>query len=105
MTTETQTATEQSGTAATPAMTASLMRSVNLAVTTAQIDAATTKRLQQMSKTVKIDGFRPGKVPVAKVKQMYGDQASWEALNDQVGEQFAKHADAEKLRVAGMPKS
>ena len=70
MTTETQTATEQSGTAATPAMTASLMRSVNLAVTTAQIDAATTKRLQQMSKTVKIDGFRPGKVPVAKVKQM-----------------------------------
>ena len=103
MTTETQTATEQSGTAATPAMTASLMRSVNLAVTTAQIDAATTKRLQQMSKTVKIDGFRPGKVPVAKVKQMYGGQASWEALNDQVGEQFAKHADAEKLRVAGMP--
>ena len=100
MTTETQTAAE---TTEQPTMTASLTRSVNLAITTAQIDAATTKRLQQMSKTVKIDGFRPGKVPVAKVKQMYGSQASWEALNDQIGEQFGKHADENNLRVAGMP--
>ncbi|MGL4766733.1 MAG: trigger factor [Formosimonas sp.] len=84
-------------------MTASLTRSINLVVTTAQIDAATNKRLQQMKKTVKIDGFRPGKVPLAKVKQMYGGQASWEALNDQVGEVFSKQVNAEQLRVAGAP--
>lgn len=97
MTTETQATTEQ------PTMTASLTRTINLAVTTAQIDAATTKRLQQMSKTVKVDGFRPGKVPVAKIKQMYGSQASWEALNDQVGEAFSKQVTADKIRVAGAP--
>ena len=93
MTTETQTV----------ATTSSLTRTMNIVVAKSAIDAATDKRLQRMAKTVKVDGFRPGKVPLAKVKQMYGGQASWEALNDQVGEEFAKKATEENLRVAGMP--
>ena len=90
-------------TTSAPTMTPSLTRTIELAVTTAQIDAAAEKRLQKMAKTVKVDGFRPGKVPMAKVKQMYSNQAGWEALNDQIGEAFATRADADKLRVAGMP--
>jgi trigger factor len=90
-------------TTSAPTMTPSLTRTIELAVTTAQIDAAAEKRLQKMAKTVKVDGFRPGKVPMAKVKQMYSNQAGWEALNEQVGEAFATRADADKLRVAGMP--
>ena len=90
-------------TTSAPTMTPSLTRTIELAVSTAQIDAAAEKRLQKMAKTVKVDGFRPGKVPMAKVKQMYSNQASWEALNDQIGEAFATRADADKLRVAGMP--
>ncbi|MFZ1892215.1 MAG: trigger factor [Formosimonas sp.] len=96
MTTETQTEVQT-------ATTSSLTRTLTLTVTQAAINAATEKRLQRMSKTVKVDGFRPGKVPLAKVKQMYGSQASWEALNDQVGEEFAKKATEDNLRVAGMP--
>ena len=96
MTTETQTEVQT-------ATASSLTRTVSLTVTQAAINAATEKRLQRMSKTVKVDGFRPGKVPLAKVKQMYGSQASWEALNDQVGEEFAKKATEDNLRVAGMP--
>ncbi|WP_133618883.1 trigger factor [Hydromonas duriensis] len=84
-------------------MTPSLTRSFDIVVSTASIDAATEKRLQKIAKTVKIDGFRPGKVPMSRVKQMYGQQASWEALNDKVGEAFAAKADADKLRIAGMP--
>jgi trigger factor len=93
MTTETQTV----------ATTSSLTRTMDIVVTKSAIDAATEKRLQRMAKTVKVDGFRQGKVPLAKVKQMYGGQASWEALNDQVGEEFAKKAAEENLRIAGMP--
>lgn len=86
-----------------PAMTPSLTRKLELIITSAQVDAATAKRLQKMAKTVKVDGFRPGKVPAAKVAQMYGSQASWEALNDQVGEAFATQVEAGTERVAGMP--
>lgn len=100
---EEQTATPEAAVEAAPAMTPSLTRSFDIVITTAAVDAATEKRLQKMAKTVKIDGFRPGKVPLSRVKQMYGSQASWEALNDQVGEEFAKKADADNLRIAGLP--
>lgn len=81
----------------------SLVRTINLVVTTAQIDAATNKELQKIGKTVKIHGFRKGKAPAAKIKQMYSNQAGWEAINDQVAEAFATQVTSEKLRVAGSP--
>ena len=76
---------------------------VEFALTVAQVDAAADKRLKQMAKTVKVAGFRPGHVPMARVKQMYGQQANWEALNDQVGEKFAQIAQEQNLYVVGTP--
>ena len=58
-----------------PTMTPSLTRTVEFALTVAQVDAAADKRLKQMAKSVKIAGFRPGHVPMSRVKQMYGSQA------------------------------
>ena len=86
-----------------PSMTPSLSRTVEFALTVAQVDAAADKRLKQMAKTVKIAGFRPGHVPMSRVKQMYGSQAKWEALNDQVGEKFAQIAQEQNLYVVGTP--
>ena len=86
-----------------PSMTPSLTRTVEFALTVAQVDAAADKRLKQMAKTVKIAGFRPGHVPMSRVKQMYGSQAKWEALNDQVGEKFAQIAQEQNLYVVGTP--
>ena len=108
MTTETNNEViEQTEQAAAPAekptMTPSLTRTVEFALTTAQVDAAADKRLKQMAKTVKIAGFRPGHVPMSRVKQMYGSQAKWEALNDQVGEKFAQIAQEQTLYVVGTP--
>ena len=108
MTTETNNEViEQTEQAAAPAekptMTPSLTRTVEFALTTAQVDAAADKRLKQMAKTVKIAGFRPGHVPMSRVKQMYGSQAKWEALNDQVGEKFAQIAQEQNLYVVGTP--
>lgn len=61
-------------------------------------------RLRRLAKTVKADGFRPGKVPMSFVAQRYGSSVQYEVMNDQVGEAFSKAANEAQLRVAGVPK-
>jgi trigger factor len=53
---------------------------------------------------VKMDGFRPGKVPMNVVAQRYGYSVHYEVMNDKVGEAFAVAANEAKLRVAGQPR-
>jgi trigger factor len=60
-------------------------------------------RLKRLARTVKADGFRPGKVPMSVVAQRYGYQVQYEVMNDKVGEAFSKAANEAQLRVAGMP--
>eukprot|EP01036_Dinobryon_divergens_P036481 gene36481-47510_t len=57
-----------------------------------------------MARTVKMDGFRPGKVPMNVVAQRYGYSVQYEVLNDKVGEAFSVAANEAKVRVAGQPK-
>jgi len=64
-----------------------------------EIDA----RLRKLARTVKMDGFRPGKVPMNVVAQRYGYSVHQEVMNDKVGEAFAIAANEAKLRVAGHP--
>jgi trigger factor len=61
-------------------------------------------RLKRLARTVKMDGFRPGKVPMNVVAQRYGYSVQYEVLNDKVGEAFAVAANEAKLRVAGQPR-
>ncbi|MBX9817542.1 MAG: trigger factor, partial [Burkholderiaceae bacterium] len=61
-------------------------------------------RLRKLARTVKMDGFRPGKVPMNVVTQRYGYSVHYEVMNDKVGEAFATAANEAKLRVAGQPK-
>jgi trigger factor len=63
-----------------------------------------TARLKKLARTVKMDGFRPGKVPMNVVAQRYGYNVQYEVMNDKVGEAFATAANEAKLRVAGQPK-
>ena len=60
-------------------------------------------RLRKLSRTVKMDGFRPGKVPMGVVAQRYGYSVQYEVMNDKVGEAFYNAANEAKLRVAGQP--
>ena len=60
-------------------------------------------RLKRLARTVKMDGFRPGKVPMSVVAQRYGYSVQYEVLNDKVGRSFAQAANEANLRVAGQP--
>lgn len=81
-----------------------LERSIDLTVSAQELDAATDVRLARMGKTLKIAGFRPGKVPAKVVKQQYGLQARDEALNEIVGRAFGEAITQQKLKVAGYPR-
>ena len=75
---------------------------LTLPVNTIQSEVDT--RLKKLARTVKMDGFRPGKVPMNVVAQRYGYSVHYEVMNDKVGEAFAVAANEAKLRVAGQPR-
>ena len=80
-----------------------LQRRITLTLAAETINGEVTTRLKKLSRTVKADGFRPGKVPMSVVAQRYGYSVHYEVMNDKVGEAFASAANEAKLRVAGMP--
>src|SRR5262249_62243977 len=59
-----------------------LERRLHVAVPKAQIEGEVQKRLEQLAKTVKIAGFRPGKVPLKMVAQQYGPQVRSDVISD-----------------------
>ncbi|MEG2818880.1 MAG: trigger factor, partial [Comamonas sp.] len=81
-----------------------LERKITLSVPLAAIQSEVETRLKKVARTVKMDGFRPGKVPMNVVAQRYGYSVQYEVLNDKVGEAFAKAVDETGLRVAGQPR-
>ncbi len=81
-----------------------LERKITLALPVGAVESEVEKRLKKIARTVKMDGFRPGKVPMNVVAQRYGYSVHHEVLNDKVGEAFANVANEAKLRVAGQPR-
>jgi trigger factor len=81
-----------------------LERRITLTLPADRISAEVESRLRKLSRTVKADGFRPGKVPMSVVAQRYGWSVQYEVMNDKVGEAFASAADEAKLKVVGAPK-
>ena len=80
-----------------------LERKITLSLPLASIQDEVNARLKKVARTVKMDGFRPGKVPMNVVAQRYGYSVQYEVLNDKVGEAFAKSVQEAGLRVAGQP--
>jgi trigger factor len=81
-----------------------LQRRITLTLPVTSISGEVETRLKKLARTVKADGFRPGKVPMSVVAQRYGYSVQYEVMNDKVGEAFNSAANEAKLRVAGMPK-
>jgi len=81
-----------------------LERKMTLSLPLDTIQSEVSARLKKMARTVKMDGFRPGKVPMNVVAQRYGYSVQYEVMNDKVGEAFFNAANEAKLRVAGQPK-
>ena len=81
-----------------------LERKMTLTLPLNTIQSEVDSRLKKLARTVKMDGFRPGKVPMSVVNQRYGYSVHYEVMNDKVGEAFAVAANEAKLRVAGQPR-
>jgi trigger factor len=81
-----------------------LERRMEVQVPAERIEKAVDERLQKLSRTVRLKGFRPGKVPVKVVRQQFGDQVRQEVLGDVLQKSFAEAVQQEKLTPAGGPK-
>ncbi len=81
-----------------------LERRITLTLAATTIQSEVESRLKRLSRTVKADGFRPGKVPMSVVAQRYGYSVHYEVMNDKVGQVFNEAVNEAKLRVAGAPR-
>ena len=81
-----------------------LERKITLTLPADVIATEVDKRLKRLARQVKVDGFRPGKVPMSIVAQRYGYSVHYEVMNDKVGELFSSAANEAQLRVAGQPR-
>jgi len=81
-----------------------LERRLNMAVPAEQIDREVEQRLRKLSRTVRMDGFRPGKVPLKILAQHYGPQVRSEVIGDAVQKAFSEVVQEQKLKVAGYPR-
>jgi trigger factor len=80
-----------------------LQRRLPIQVSTAALSSEVQTRLRNLSKTVRLSGFRPGKVPMKMIEQSYGPQVHAEVLSDLVSKEFQSAIQAGNLRIAGQP--
>lgn len=80
-----------------------LERRMTVALPSEDIDSAVMERLQSLSKTTRINGFRPGKVPFKVVKKRYEPQVRSEVLGSLINKSYFDAVQQEKLRPAGQP--
>jgi len=80
-----------------------LERKITLELSLEQINQEVQNRLKRMQRQVKLDGFRPGKVPLSVVQKRFGGSVHYEVMNDQLGQAFQSAAQEAQLRIAGTP--
>tara|TARA_R110002096_G_scaffold104877_12_gene230975 strand:- start:734 stop:2062 length:1329 start_codon:yes stop_codon:yes gene_type:complete len=83
--------------------TSGLERRLIVGVPAARIDSAVDSRLQNAARTVKLDGFRPGKVPMRVVRQRFGESVRMEVLGEVMNESFYEAIQQQGLKPAGRP--
>ena len=81
-----------------------LERRFNLVIPSGQIEKEVSARLQQLSRTVRMQGFRPGKVPLKMIASSYGPQVRSEVLGDAIQKSFSETVNGQNIRVAGYPR-
>ena len=80
-----------------------LNRRLTITVPADAIDSAVKSRLQQLAKTQRINGFRPGKVPVSVIKKRFGTAVRQEIAGDVMQRNFYEAIVQEKITPAGYP--
>jgi trigger factor len=83
--------------------TASLERRLTVSLPAERLDGVVGRRLQEISRTVKMKGFRPGKIPAKVIEQRYGPQVREEALGELIRQSFDEAVRQQNLQPAGNP--
>ena len=81
-----------------------LNRRVTLNINQEAVEAEVRKRLGQVARTVRMDGFRPGKAPMKLVAARYANEIRGEVLGDVLQGQFGEAVQTHQLAVAGYPR-
>ena len=81
-----------------------LERHLTVSVPVAEIEAEIATRLKKLARTVKMQGFRPGHVPIKMVERQFGFQVRQEVLTDSVQRSFDEAVKSQNYRVAGYPR-
>ncbi|MEE8342856.1 MAG: trigger factor [Gammaproteobacteria bacterium] len=84
--------------------TGELERRMTIEVPAERVDQEVSNRLQNMVRTARIDGFRPGKVPVKVVERKYGDQVRKEVVDQVVRTTLDEAMAQQQIELAGEPK-
>jgi trigger factor len=83
--------------------TSELSRKMTVSVPETVVQEKMAQRLKSMAKQVKIDGFRPGKVPQHVVNKMYGDKIRGEVAGDLIQDTYYNALRDQDLKPAGQP--
>jgi trigger factor len=81
-----------------------LERHIALSLPAVEIETEIQARLRKLARTVKMQGFRPGKVPLSMVTKHYGFQVRQEVMSDSVQRSFSEAVKTQNYRVAGYPR-
>ncbi|PSJ16283.1 trigger factor [Nitrosomonas supralitoralis] len=80
-----------------------LKRRFDISVSLEKLQDEIDLRLKKLARTTKLHGFRPGKVPLSLVKQMYGVQVQQDVINDAIHKEFKDTVKENDLKIAGYP--
>ena len=83
--------------------TGDIERKLTVEVPAERVDDVVEQRLKDMRGKVRLDGFRPGKVPPSVIKQRYGQAVHQDVIGEVIQKTFYEAAKAESLNIAGQP--
>lgn len=83
--------------------TSALERRVTVGVPAARVEGEVNARLQRAAQNARLNGFRPGKVPMSVIRQRFGEGVRQEVLGEVMSQSFYEAVQQEKLKPAGRP--
>jgi len=84
--------------------TSGLERRLTIGIPAAEVEEAVAERIARAARTVRLNGFRPGKVPVKVVQQRFGGSIRQEVIGETLSRTFQDAVTREGLRPAGPPR-
>ena len=81
-----------------------LVRRLDINVPMDQLEAEVQNRLKRLARNVKMDGFRPGKAPLAAVARQHGPGVRQEILGETLQSRFGEAVQSHQLKIAGYPR-